>query len=231
MNIKTASSSLPLALRLVLVVVGLVIFAAVGYLALIAPMNSQTKKIKREIATLEQQVNATSSARQQALSTSIIPTVDLFKLTTAMPDVPEIPELLQELDILARQSGIRFDRIAPKTLVNQSGFDVLPIEVVFQGSLFDLADFLLRTRNLVDVRDGKLSATGRLFAVDEINFGAGENGFPEISARFTIDAFIYNPLSLSTSTGGSTTTPTTTTPSSGTLGSSAQMQALGGAGR
>jgi hypothetical protein len=66
-----------------------------------------------------------------------------------------------------------------------------PITVDFEGNFYELSDFLYRLRNLVDVRHGALDATGRLFAIDSIDFAQGPKGFPQITATITVDAFVY----------------------------------------
>jgi hypothetical protein len=81
------------------------------------------------------------------------------------------------------------------------------------------------------VRRGALDATGRLFAIDSIEFAEAPPppGFPEISAHLVIDAFVFGtgtaptvpgPTGAPTTgatgttgpTGPTTTAPTTTTP-------------------
>lgn len=113
-----------------------------------------------------------------------------------------------------------------------SGYQVIPITVIFNGNFFQLTDFLFRLRNLVDVRRGALAADGRLFTVDSVQFNQGKLKFPQVQATLTVDAYIYGtgatvsapPQTQAQTTAGSsgTTTPattTTTTPSSTTTSS------------
>jgi len=68
---------------------------------------------------------------------------------------------------------------------------VIPVTVVFQGSFYDLSDFLYRLQSLVLVENHKLSAKGRLFTVDQVSFAEGDKGFPQIKATLAIDAYVY----------------------------------------
>jgi hypothetical protein len=145
-----------------------------------------------------------------------------------MPDQADMAGIVLELNQVAEDSGITFEQITPATTaVALSGYAAIPITVEFQGNFYDLADFLYRLRNLVDVRHGALDATGRLFAIDQIEFAeAPPPGFPEIRAHLVIDAFVFGtgsvsaavpppaaPATTSTSTTTtSTTTSTATTP-------------------
>ena len=111
-----------------------------------------------------------------------------------MPDQTDMPGILLELNQVAEDSGITFDQITPATTATPiSGYLAIPITVEFTGNFYDLSDFLYRLRNLVDVRHGALDATGRLFAIDSIEFAEAPPppGFPQISAHLTIDAFVF----------------------------------------
>jgi hypothetical protein len=145
-----------------------------------------------------------------------------------MPDQTDMPGILLQLNQVAEDSGISFEQITPATTATPiSGYLAIPITVEFQGNFYDLSDFLYRLRNLVDVRRGALDATGRLFAIDSIEFAEAPPppGFPEIRAHLVIDAFVFGtgtaptvpgpaaPATGTTGAAGATpTTPTTTTP-------------------
>jgi hypothetical protein len=40
------------------------------------------------------------------------------------------------------------------------------------------------------VRDGEVAANGRLFNVQSVTFGEGTDGFPQIKATLTVNAFV-----------------------------------------
>ena len=67
----------------------------------------------------------------------------------------------------------------------------------------------------MDVRQGTLDATGRLFAIDEVDFAEAPPppGFPQIRAHLVIDAFVYG-------TGTAPTVPVPSTGATGATGSS-----------
>ena len=67
----------------------------------------------------------------------------------------------------------------------------MPITLEFEGDFYSLSDFLYRLRNLVQVRDGELTSTGRLFAVDNLVFTEITGSFPRISATLTVSAYVY----------------------------------------
>jgi hypothetical protein len=205
-----------------LIAVGFVIAALGGWFTLIAPQHSKASNLDRQITDTNSAITAARALTLQAKQGSQIRVADLYRLTKAMPDEVDMPGILLQLNQTAEDSGITFEQITPSTTATPiSGYLAIPITVEFQGNFYDLSDFLYRLRNLVDVRHGTLDASGRLFAIDEIDFAEAPPppGFPQIRAHLVIDAFVYGTGTASTvappagATGATgTTTPTTTTP-------------------
>jgi Tfp pilus assembly protein PilO len=206
----------PMPAQIAAVVVALVLVAVAAYLMLVVPKKNQLRDAKAQALDLEQQVSEGRSAAATATAQSKIKVADAFRLTKAMPDSADVGEIILELNALADQAGIRFDSIRPGNATAQSGYQVLPIEVVFQGSFWELSDFLGRLRSLVLVHNQELEASGRLFTVDKLSFTQGDDGFPQISADLTIDAYVYGGGASTTTTTGTTTTGTTTTSTTAT---------------
>jgi hypothetical protein len=208
------------------IVAGFLLFAAVGWFVLISPQRSQAAKLSKDIDSTETEITQAHALLAQAKSASKIRVADVFKLTKAMPDSADMAGIILELNHVAKQSGIAFDSITPQGQVPLSGYQAVPLQVVFNGNFYALSDFLFRLRGLVDVRRGALDADGRLFEVDNLAFDEAPEGFPEIHATLTIDAFVYGTGSASaaappagtattapaTTTAATTTAPATTTP-------------------
>ena len=213
---------LPQSAQIAITVAALLVLGALGYFALVRPQKGTASNLSKQIAAEQTQVDQARALLVKAKDAQKVRVADLFRLTKAMPDQPDEAGILLELNNVARQAGISFDSISPQGSTPLSGYQVVPINVVFNGNFFQLNDFLFRLRNLVDVRRGALAADGRLFTVDNINFDEGEAKFPQIQASLTIDAYIYGtgatvsapPQAHTASTGapGSTTTPGSTTP-------------------
>lgn len=180
--------------QLTLVVVALVAVAAAGYLFLIAPKRASATEAKRTVEATQVQIDALRAAAASAPggpTASPVDAAELFRLTKAMPDRAEMSEVILELNRVATATGIRFESIAPAAATLGQGYQVLPIALTFEGNFYNLSDFLFRLRNLVAVRDGELSASGRLFNVQSISFGAGTASFPQLVANVTVNAFVY----------------------------------------
>jgi hypothetical protein len=219
---------IPQPLVIGLIVFGFAVVGLGGWFMLIGPQRSKATELDTQIADTNNAISAARALTLEAKKGAQIRVADLFRLTKAMPDQTDMPGILLQLNQVAEDSGISFEQITPSTTaLPVSGYLAIPITVEFQGNFYDLSDFLYRLRNLVDVRRGALDATGRLFAIDSIEFAeAPTPGFPEIRAHLVIDAFVFGTGTAPTvpgpppapttgatgATGATPTTPTTPTP-------------------
>jgi type IV pilus assembly PilO-like protein len=218
--------------------VGLLLFALLGYLLLISPQRSKAGRLDNQINETQAAIDQNRLLRANKVET--VRVADLFRLTKAMPDQTNMPDLLLQLSRVAREAGIQFDSVTPQPGAAATGYTSVPVDLVFQGNFYELSDFLYRLRNLVGVHEGRLDAAGRLFSVNGIEFAEGESKFPQLQASLQVDAFVYgsasgptaSPTTETSTTAGSTTpaqttttpaattpaatTPATTTPSSST---------------
>lgn len=186
-----------------LTVAGVVAYGAAGWLLLVSPQGGKLQSVKEETAVVEAQiVQARIASKRTAERVEPIRVADLFRLSKAMPDQTDMPGVLLELNRVARDSGIVFDSIVPGPSSDLNGFRTVPVDLIFQGNYYDLADFLFRSRSLVGVRDGELEASGRLFNVLSIEFSEATTSFPEIRAALKLEAYTY----------GAATTPAAATP-------------------
>jgi type IV pilus assembly protein PilO len=222
--------------QIVIAIVGALVLGAAGYFLLISPEGAKLKHVKASEADAQQALAAYDQKVAAARSAPKIRIADVYRLAKAMPNEPDMPDVLLELSQLARDSGIEFTSISPQPEIVIGSFSVLPISVTFNGTFYDLADLLYRLRSLVEVHAGALDATGRLFSVDSLTFGQSpQQSFPHIQATLVIDAYVYgtagapaappapapttttatDTTSTTTTTDTTATTPASTTPSTG----------------
>lgn len=177
---------------LVAVLVALLLLGAgASYFLLISPQRSKAAELQKEADATRQEIVRLRALAQQVDQAEPIRVADLFRLTKAMPSDVDMAGMILELNRIARETGIRFDSITPQAPAEANGAQAVPVNLVFQGTYFELSDFLFRLRNLVGVRSGKLDAAGRLFQVDTVSFSEGEKKFPQIQAALTVSAYVY----------------------------------------
>jgi Tfp pilus assembly protein PilO len=187
----------PRTLLVVAVVVPL-LAAALGWFVLVSPKRAEVARLDAEIADVQLQVSQRRGQLARPVEAQAPASADLFRLTKAMPDAPDMAGVLLELNQIAADSGIVFESIAPQAAPAGGDYQSLPVQVTFQGTFYNLSDFLLRLRRLVKVRDGELDARGRLFVVDSLAFAESESGFPRIQATLTVKAFVFGSTPLGT---------------------------------
>jgi hypothetical protein len=230
-----SKKKLPQSAQIAIAVAAVLVLALIGYFAVVKPQKGTGADLSTQIAAADTQITDARALLAKSKDAQKVRVADLFRLTKAMPDQPDEAGIVLELTNVARGSGIEFESISPQGSTPLSGYQVVPIDVVFEGNFYQLTDFLYRLRNLVDVRRGALAADGRLFTVDSVEFSEGELKFPEVKATLTVDAYIYGTgatvsappqtaAPAATTTPGSTTpgatTPTTTTPAAGAVSGS-----------
>lgn len=194
----------------------LLVVALLGYFVVISPKRSTAADLKKQTAAVQKQIDQNrSTAFTKALPA--VRAASIFKLTQAMPSQLDTPDVILQLNQLADDSGLSFDKIQPGSAdssvstVTTDPFAAEPIQVQFTGNFYNLLAFLQRLRNLVRVENGNLFTAGRLFDVSDVTFAAGEKGFPQIQATLTINAFVPQAPASTTAVPGSTDTTSTTT--------------------
>jgi Tfp pilus assembly protein PilO len=194
-------------------VAGALVLLLGGYLLLVAPQRAKAAHAKKETAQVEKEMQSVRDLTAKRKNAPKIKYANLYQLTKAMPDTVDIADALIALNALASDSGISFDEIAPQTAVILPNYQAIPIKLTFTGNYFALVDFLYRLRSLVRVRNGELDAYGRLYAVDEVDFGPPPPPakFPTVRANLLVSAFVYGNPSAAVAAAAPPATDTTTT--------------------
>ena len=174
-----------------MLVVGVLVYAAAGYLLVISPQRSKSSDLQKQIEQTQEQIDQYRAQARQAANTPPIRVADLFRLEKAMPNEVDMAGIVLELSRIARDTGITFESITPQGPTAGTGYQVLPVTLAFDGNYFELSDFLYRLRSLVRVNAGRLDSRGRLFVVDSISFSESEQSFPRIQASLVVHAYVY----------------------------------------
>jgi hypothetical protein len=194
-----------------IVAVLVLVYAAGGYFLLVAPKKAEAARLDAEIVKAQVDLAAAQAAVAVQDDTQPIAVADIFRLATAMPSSPDMPGILLELQRIADETGITFKSITPQVAAPAGAFAVVPIDVSFDGTFYALSDFLFRLRTLVTVRRGELHASGRLFAVDSVDFSEANDGFPLLGANLRLKAYVYGTgVPATGAPPPAETTPTTT---------------------
>ena len=171
--------------------VAIVIVAAAAFMVVVRPKRAESGRLDEQIAEMQMKVSAAQLASRPQQQATTIKVADVFEVSKAMPDTDDMPGIILDLNSVAEATGIKFVSIQPSAATPKTGYSAIGITLSFEGNYFDLTDFLFRLRNLVTVRDGRLSSSGRLFTLDTLSMKEGKDGFPSINAGLTVSAYVY----------------------------------------
>jgi Tfp pilus assembly protein PilO len=212
---------IPSKAAIALIVGGDLLLLLVGWFFLISPQRSTAASIAQATAAAEVQLQEAKKPIVHVTPAAVvqpeIKTADLYSLAKAMPSSVDMPNLLLELDQVARSAGVDLATISPGAPVASltGGFSTVSINLTFSGDFYSLTDMLYRLRSLVSVRNGALQTSGRLFSVGSVGFAPGGTG-SKLNASVVVNAYVYGgapaapvatPAPTSTDTTNTTTTP------------------------
>jgi Tfp pilus assembly protein PilO len=207
-------------LRLVIVGVVLVVIIVLAWFFLISPLRSDIDAVEASIET--ERANLSAAQAQLAQAEAIREEGEknrgmLLELAKMVPEGEQIPSLLLQIQDLADQSGIAFIAVTPGDPIQSGDFDVIPLELEFTGTYFDLSDFVYRAEQMV-------AGPGRLLAVKNLDLqlsqdagatGSGVDVSPLLAVNITLYAFEMAAATEETTTTTSSGDSTTTTTESG----------------
>jgi Tfp pilus assembly protein PilO len=104
--------------------------------------------------------------------------------------------------------------------IGPAGLGVMPYTISFDGSFFEIADFIKGLDSLVETGGEEVAVKGRLVTIDSFSLSANPNtGFPNLNANFSVTTYLTPP---GQGIGGGATPPNfggpAATPAATTLG-------------
>lgn len=158
--------------QMILAIVVIVVIAAAAVALGILPQFQKSAELDDRIAQAQvdlQSAKTLVQRRQAAKAESAANQVELMKLANRVPDSPQLPTVIIQLQDAANAAGLEFAQIAPQSVEpgeevaagQQPAFSKVPISVVVRGDWADIIEF---TR--------KLDAMERAIRITSTNFKA-----------------------------------------------------------
>jgi hypothetical protein len=187
---------------LILSALAVVVVAAVGWFMVISPQRTKADQLDTQRAAVDSELAVDRQLVSKPSATKTKATLAAAK--RALPDQPEVSEVLRQLAGFATKSRTELDAITPAPAVPGTGAETIPISLTFKGRYFGLQQLLRLLRTSASSKGEKITATGRLYTVDGISFGgAADDGV--IEATIKLNAFVYSPAPVvPTATAGTT---------------------------
>jgi hypothetical protein len=211
-NVATLRARLTDDPKLVLVVAGafvLTLALAVWFLA-ISPKHSRASDLESQIA-VEQGKLAVQRSASGGPAARLSP-AEIRQLARAVPNGPNVAALVRELNRLAKIADVTLDTVTLDPSGTTTGAAV-PLTVVVDGRFLAVRGFMRLVRMRVRVDGRKVTAKGRLYDVQAVDFQQSSDPRPNVRATLTMQAFVAG--STTVPTGGTETTATVTTTASG----------------
>lgn len=138
--------------KMIAVVVLFVIVAALAVVFGVMPMFTQLTDLDAQKAQAQQQVQSAQAllARlESAKSRSAVTEAQLLKVGTQMPDSPQLPTLMVEMQNLADEAGVSVTAFSPgqPSPSTTANYTEIPITTAVTAQWDDLLDYLHRLQN------------------------------------------------------------------------------------
>lgn len=138
--------------RLILIVLAVVIAIVALAVLLVLPQFGRLRALDVNINTADDQVQQAQSLlakRQEAKDNAAFTDAALLQLAAAVPENPDLPSLIIELQNLAYENNVQIRRIEPGAeLVQNAGFVTIPLEMEIWAPWTENVDFVQRLQKL-----------------------------------------------------------------------------------
>ena len=94
--------------------------------------------------------------------------------------------------------------LPPGAAVGSAGFPTMPFSFVFNGSFFDMENFVRDVQRFVRVNGARVDVSGRLLSIDAFSLVAGPDGFPSVKSSISATAYLLSPDDATTTAPAST---------------------------
>ena len=182
-----------------MVTLGMVFFVVVPQFNALAEQDRQLAKANQDIQSAQNLLNQRQSSKARAAQTQ----VDLMRLENQIPDDPQLPSLIIELQNTANEAGLVFSKITPAAPAAKDGYTTVPVGVLLQGRWSDCVDYVHRIEKLdrrVRVLSLKLTPVASLGAsVEATNTTTDRNPPVDLTATIQLEAYSIGVVAPSTS--------------------------------
>jgi hypothetical protein len=186
---------------------GLVIALAAGWFLGVAPKRDDAKALESQVTAAQTELAQKRADLARPSASIRVRPGDLYRLSKALPDASDQATVLLDIDNLATKNNVSFGAISPQAVVAGTGFLKQPFNVTVEGRFKDVTKFLGDVRKLVKVKKGTLDVAGRVYSIDSVVLGEGDDKFPDVKAVVLLSSFTYFQAPPAVADG---TTPTTT---------------------
>ncbi|PKQ29353.1 MAG: hypothetical protein CVT60_05815 [Actinobacteria bacterium HGW-Actinobacteria-10] len=184
--------------KLIAAIVGVVVLAALAVFLLIIPQFSAMSRLDQQIVQAEQDIASAKTLlgqRQQIKQRSAETEAQLLKIMNELPETPELPAFIIEIQDAVNESGLDFVSLEPGEVQEpENGYRTISVDITVEGRWQDIVDLLGRLRRIVrQVRIVSLTVAPLEVSSEET---VTANAPQEVTAQFSLQIY-----SLATNSG------------------------------
>lgn len=186
-----------------LIAIGLIVVVAIAVVVLgILPLFQEAALVSDDIMSAEMELSTAKTLlarRQEAKAQAVLTEVDLMRIANQVPDSPQLPSLIVELQSVANDSGVTLVSISVGGVevleVGADGvvpmYNRLPITIEYTGAWTELIDFNRRISRLQ--RGVRVRSTNFAYVPES------EDTKAHVQGVGTIEVYMMSPVSDETS--------------------------------
>lgn len=146
MQISPRDQLLLTAVGLIVVLVAVVGFLIVPQVGALRSLDTQIDEARNEVEVQQALLRQREAMKDDAAETD----AKSLKLGALVPDRPDLPSLIIELQDIAFASGVKLTAITPAAPTDSASgtYTVIPLDMTVEGSWTDVVDFLQRLPKL-----------------------------------------------------------------------------------
>lgn len=155
-----------------IIVLGAVLFSVF----LIYPQIQKRQELIAKQDEVQKQVlsaEATLARLKEAKAQSLVNRAELMRIANQVPDDPEMPTLIVQVQDIANQSGVEFVSITPAEPQAEGSVQTVQLAIALTGEFRDCVDFLTRLWALTrEVRVANMTMVAQTYPTLSVNLSA-----------------------------------------------------------
>lgn len=138
-------------MTVVITAVGVMLVVVLTAVLLVLPQFGRLSELDKQVQASENgidQAKTVLQSRQASRDEAAVTDAALLELVAAVPENPDLPSLIIEMQDLAYESNVRVKTIKPSGVTPGTGWLEMPLEITIDGDWADTVDFIQRLQQL-----------------------------------------------------------------------------------